>query len=211
MADLYARIVLRLIGPALALRERGLAERLEGLSEAAQGPCVNAVADELLKSAGFGDPMPPKNGGDAEAEGAAQPHKPIPPSPCGSVAALYEAMQQGAADAVAATQRAEEARSKQNAQWDVVREVLGNRFATADHRQAEPASDRVTVRDLEQAGVFAGLETAHRDRPEGGESSGPPAISIPCWFPRPLPAACLPTLLRWIRRLLNPSRAGASK
>lgn len=78
MADLYARIVLRLIGPALALRERGLAERLEGLSEAAQGPCVNAVADELLKSAGFGDPMPPKNGGDAEAEGAAQPHKPTP-------------------------------------------------------------------------------------------------------------------------------------
>ncbi|EKD97689.1 MAG: hypothetical protein ACD_23C00777G0001, partial [uncultured bacterium] len=30
MADLYARVVLRLIGPALALRERGLAERLEG-------------------------------------------------------------------------------------------------------------------------------------------------------------------------------------
>lgn len=124
MADLYARIVLRLIGPALALRERGLAERLEGLSEAAQGPCVNAVADELLKSAGFGDPMPPKNGGDAEAEGAAQPHKPIPPSPCGSVAALYEAMQQGAADAVAATQRAEEAHSHLNAQRDVVLKVL---------------------------------------------------------------------------------------
>lgn len=78
MADLYARIVLRLIGPALALRERGLAERLEGLSEAAQGPCVNAVSDELLKSAGFGEPTPPKNGGDAEAEGAAQPHKPTP-------------------------------------------------------------------------------------------------------------------------------------
>lgn len=96
MADLYARIVLRLIGPALALRERGLAERLDGLYEAAQGPCVNAVADELLKSAGFGDPMPPKNGGDANAEGAAQPHKPTPPSPCGSVAALYEAMQQAA-------------------------------------------------------------------------------------------------------------------
>lgn len=96
MADLYARIVLRLIGPALALRERGLAERLDGLYEAAQGPCVNAVADELLKSAGFGDPMPPKNGGDANAEGAAQPHKPTPPSPCGGVAALYEAMQQAA-------------------------------------------------------------------------------------------------------------------
>lgn len=78
MADLYARIVLRLIGPALALRERGLAERLDGLYEAAQGPCVNAVADELLKSAGFGEPMPPKNGGDANAEGAAQPHKPTP-------------------------------------------------------------------------------------------------------------------------------------
>lgn len=99
MVDLYARIVLRLIGPALALRERGLAERLEGLYEAAQGPCVNAVADELLKSAGFGDPMPPKNGGDANAEGAAQPHKPTPPSPCGSVAALYEAMQQAAVSA----------------------------------------------------------------------------------------------------------------
>lgn len=96
MVDLYARIVLRLIGPALALRERGLAERLDGLYEAAQGPCVNAVSDELLKSAGFGDPMPPKNGGDANAEGAAQPHKPTPPSPCGGVAALYEAMQQAA-------------------------------------------------------------------------------------------------------------------
>ena len=99
MADLYARIVLRLIGPALALRERGLAERLEGLYEAAQGPCVNAVSDELLRSAGFGDPTPPKNGGDAEAEGAAQPHKPTPPSPCGGVAALYEAMQQAAVSA----------------------------------------------------------------------------------------------------------------
>lgn len=99
MADLYARIVLRLIGPALALRERGLAERLEGLHEAAQGPCVNAVADELLKSAGFGEPTPPKNGGDANAEGAAQPHKPTPPSPCGGVAALYEAMQQAAVSA----------------------------------------------------------------------------------------------------------------
>ena len=138
MADLYARIVLRLIGPALALRERGLAERLEGLSKAAQGPCVNAVADELLKSAGFGDPMPPKNGGDAEAEGAAQPHKPIPPSPCGSVAALYEAMQQGAADAVAATQRAEEARSKQNAQWDVVREVLGAPISPVSDQSSDP-------------------------------------------------------------------------
>lgn len=99
MVDLYARIVLRLIGPALALRERGLAERLEGLHEAAQGPCVNAVADELLKSAGFGEPMPPKNGGDANAEGASQPHKPTPPSPCGGVAALYEAMQQAAVSA----------------------------------------------------------------------------------------------------------------
>lgn len=99
MVDLYARIVLRLIGPALALRERGLAERLEGLHEAAQGPCVNAVPDELLKSAGFGDPMPPKNGGDANAEGAAQPHKPTPQSPCGGVAALYEAMQQAAVSA----------------------------------------------------------------------------------------------------------------
>lgn len=99
MVDLYARIVLRLIGPALALRERGLAERLEGLHEAAQGPCVNAVADELLKSAGFGEPTLPKNGGDAEAEGAAQPHKPTPSSPCGGVAALYEAMQQAAVSA----------------------------------------------------------------------------------------------------------------
>lgn len=99
MADLYARIVLRLIGPALALRERGLAERLEGLYEAAQGPCVNAVSDELLRSAGFGEPMQPKNGGDANAEGASQPHKPTPPSPCGGVAALYEAMQQAAMSA----------------------------------------------------------------------------------------------------------------
>jgi hypothetical protein len=78
----------------------------------------------ILREAGFGEPTPPKNGGNAEAEGAAQPHKPTPPSPIGSVAALYEAMQQGAADAVAATQRAEEARSEQNAQRDVVLKVL---------------------------------------------------------------------------------------
>lgn len=125
MVDLYARIVLRLIGPALALRERGLAERLDGLYEAAQGPCVNAVADELLKSAGFGDPMPPKNGGDANAEGAAQPHKPTPQSPCGGVAALYEAMQQGVAEAGAATRRAEAMHSNLSAQWDVALKVLG--------------------------------------------------------------------------------------
>ena len=60
---------------------------------------IGRAADALLKSAGFGDPMPPKNGGDANAEGAAQPHKPTPPSPCGSVAALYEAMQQAAVSA----------------------------------------------------------------------------------------------------------------
>lgn len=202
MADLYARIVLRLIGPALALRERGL-------YEAAQGPCVSAVSDDLLRSAGF---VPTKDGGDATESGAELPSGPSPLSPSAAVAAiLAKDAQKAAHDARVAVQRAEEAHSHLNAQWDAVREVLGNRFATADHRQAEPASDRVTVRDLEQAGVFAGLETAHRDRPEGGESSGPPAISIPCWFPRPLPAACLPTLLRWIRRLLNPSRAGASK
>lgn len=50
----------------------------------------------ILRDAGFGEPTPPKNGGDANAEGAAQPHKPTPPSPCGGVAALYEAMQQAA-------------------------------------------------------------------------------------------------------------------
>lgn len=32
----------------------------------------------ILREAGFGDPTPPKNGGDANAEGAAQPHKPTP-------------------------------------------------------------------------------------------------------------------------------------
>ena len=60
---------------------------------------IGRAADALLKSAGFGEPTPPKNGGDAEAEGAAQPHKPTPPSPCGGVAALYEAMQQAAVSA----------------------------------------------------------------------------------------------------------------
>ena len=60
---------------------------------------IGSATDALLKSAGFGDPTPPKNGGDANAEGAAQPHKPTPPSPCDSVAALYEAMQQAAVSA----------------------------------------------------------------------------------------------------------------
>lgn len=50
----------------------------------------------ILREAGFGDPMPPKNGGDANAEGATQPHKPTPPSPIDRVAALYE----GAANAM---------------------------------------------------------------------------------------------------------------
>lgn len=140
MADLYARIVLRLIGPALALRERGLAERLEGLSEAAQGPCVNAVSDELLKSAGFGDPMPPKNGGDANAEGAAQPHKPTPSSPCGGVAALYEAMQQGVAEAGAATRRAEAMHSNLSAQWDVALKVLATPLSPVVAESSNPAA-----------------------------------------------------------------------
>ena len=39
---------------------------------------IGSATDALLKSAGFGDPTPPKNGGDANAEGAAQPHKPTP-------------------------------------------------------------------------------------------------------------------------------------
>ena len=39
---------------------------------------IGRAADALLKSAGFGEPTPPKNGGDANAEGAAQPHKPTP-------------------------------------------------------------------------------------------------------------------------------------
>lgn len=125
MADLYARIVLRLIGPALALRERGLAERLEGLSEAAQGPCVNAVADELLKSAGFGDPTPPKDGGDATESGAELPSGPSPLSPSAAVAAiLAEDAQKAAHDARVAVQRAEEAHSHLNAQRDVVLKVL---------------------------------------------------------------------------------------
>ncbi len=96
MADLYARIVLRLIGPALALRERGLAERLEGLYEAAQGPCVNAVSDELLKSAGFGDPTPPNDDGEAGEPSVERTRNPSPLAPCDSVAVLYEAMQQAA-------------------------------------------------------------------------------------------------------------------
>lgn len=125
MADLYARIVLRLIGPALALRERGLAERLEGLSEAAQGPCVNAVADELLKSAGFGDPTPTKDGGDATESGAELPSGPSPLSPSAAVAAiLAEDAQKAAHDARVAVQRAEEAHSHLNAQRDVVLKVL---------------------------------------------------------------------------------------
>ena len=101
-------------------------------------PCINTVADALLRSAGFGEPMQPKNGGDAEAEGAAQPHKPTPPSPIGSVAALYEAMQQGVADAVAATQRAEEARSELNARWDVVHEVLGAPISPVSDQSSDP-------------------------------------------------------------------------
>lgn len=99
MADLYARIVLRLIGPALALRERGLAERLEGLYEAAQGPCVNAVSDELLRSAGFVFPIPPVDEGDTGVSDVESPRKPNPPTPCDAVAVLYEAMQQAAMSA----------------------------------------------------------------------------------------------------------------
>ena len=111
----------------------------------------------ILREAGLGEPTPPKNGGDAEAEGAAQPHKPTPPSPCGGVAALYEAMQQGAADAVAATQRAEEARSKQNAQWDAVREVLGAPIG--------PAAPIDSAALLATSGVLSPV--AQRSRPAG--------------------------------------------
>lgn len=115
MADLYARIVLRLIGPALALRERGL-------YEAAQGPCVSAVSDDLLRSAGF---VPTKDGGDATESGAELPSGPSPLSPSAAVAAiLAKDAQKAAHDARVAVQRAEEAHSHLNAQWDVALKVL---------------------------------------------------------------------------------------
>ena len=138
MADLYARIVLRLIGPALALRERGLAERLEGLYKAAQGPCVSAVSDDLLRSAGF---VPPKDGGDATESGAELPSGPSPLSPSAAVAAfLAEDAQKAAHDARAAVQRAEEAHSHLNAQWDVALKVLVTPLSPAVSESSNPAA-----------------------------------------------------------------------
>lgn len=101
---------------------------------------IGRAADALLKSAGFGEPMPPKNGGDANAEGAAQPHKPTPPSPCSGVAALYEAMQQGVADAGAATRRAEAMHSNLSAQWDVALKVLATPLSPAVAESSNPAA-----------------------------------------------------------------------
>ncbi len=92
----------------------------------------------ILREAGFGDPMPPKNGGDANAEGAAQPHKPTPQSPCGGVAALYEAMQQGVAEAGAATRRAEAMHSNLSAQWDVALKVLATPLSPAVAESSNP-------------------------------------------------------------------------
>lgn len=118
---------------------------------------IGRAADALLKSAGFGDPMPPKNGGDANAEGAAQPHKPTPQSPCGGVAALYEAMQQGVAEAGAATRRAEAMHSNLSAQWDVALKVLGAPIG--------PAAPIDSAALLATSGVLSPV--AQRSRPAG--------------------------------------------
>lgn len=79
----------------------------------------------ILRDAGFGDPTPPKDGGDATESGAELPSGPSPLSPSAAVAAiLAEDAQKAAHDARVAVQRAEEAHSHLNAQRDVVLKVL---------------------------------------------------------------------------------------
>jgi hypothetical protein len=99
MGNLYAKAVLRLIGPALELRERAAAARLAGLYEAASLPTVSAVTDELLNSAGFCDSKPANDDGEAGGPSVEKPRNPSPLAPCDSVAALYEAMQRAAVSA----------------------------------------------------------------------------------------------------------------
>lgn len=78
--------------------------------------------------------------------------------------------------------------------------------------QERPVSDCVTLRDLEQAGVFARSgAVAHPDRLARSVLSAEPAISTPrsSWLTRLL--AGPPTVLQWIRRWWSRLPEGADK
>lgn len=78
MVDLYARIVLRLIGPALALRDK---RRAAGIAS------IASIADAMVIAAGFGLPSSPPSpdaGSQPPAPEVTPPRRPPPIRPVGA-------------------------------------------------------------------------------------------------------------------------------